>query len=207
MAFFSGKMLEIALDLSQHDEDFQDMALRFLAEYLKIATDINKTPEEAGKTSLRYDIFGNAFHIVFSCLAIQLSKTNIPLLVPGLWDPDEGFYFDRLREDKEGKSTYHILKIKSMVGLVPLFGVIELTDAIVDKCAEIKEALQSAMKHTEFVRTLFLLKFTRAYMIFDLFNLHWCPDMETEANIYQKIVKKWNIETLKLGLFPTDKCM
>ena len=48
------------------------------------------------------------------------------------------------------------MKIKSMVGLVPLFGAIELTDVIEDKCAEIKEALQSAMKQTEFVRLLVL---------------------------------------------------
>ena len=54
MAFFSGKMLEIALNLSQYDEDFEDMALRFLQEYLKIATDINKTTQEPGKTPLRF---------------------------------------------------------------------------------------------------------------------------------------------------------
>ena len=63
MAFFSGKMLEIALQLSQYDEDFQDMALRFLQEYLKIANDINKSPEDGGKISLRFDIFGNAFRV------------------------------------------------------------------------------------------------------------------------------------------------
>ena len=72
-------------------------------------------------------------------------------LIAGLWDPEEGFYFDRLTEDQEEKSVHHILKIKSMVGIVPLFGAIELTDVIVDKCAEIKEALQIAMKQTEFV--------------------------------------------------------
>ena len=86
----------------------------------------------------------------------QNYEGQLPLLVPGLWDPDEGFYFDRLTEGQEGKPVHHILKIKSMVGLVPLFGAIELTDVIVDKCVEIKEALQSAMKQTEFVRLLVL---------------------------------------------------
>ncbi len=36
----------------------------------------------------------------------------------GLWDEEDGFYYDRL---KLPDGTYHSLKIRSMVGLVPLF--------------------------------------------------------------------------------------
>lgn len=49
MAFFSGKMFEMALELAQMDEDYEDISLRFLQEYLRIATDINKPVEDGGK--------------------------------------------------------------------------------------------------------------------------------------------------------------
>ena len=72
MAFFSGKMLEIALNLSQYDEDFEDMALRFLQEYLKIATDINKTTQEPGKTPLRFFPSNSSFIL----MKIKIMKAN-----------------------------------------------------------------------------------------------------------------------------------
>ena len=49
MAFFSGKMLEISLELAQYDEDFEDIAVRYFHEYLRIASDINKSPEDSGE--------------------------------------------------------------------------------------------------------------------------------------------------------------
>lgn len=46
----------------------------------------------------------------------------------GLWDEQDGFYYDQLR--RGGDSTY--LRVRSMVGLVPLFAVEVLDTAVLD---------------------------------------------------------------------------
>ena len=48
MAFFCGHMLQMALEIAQHDEDFADMALRFLKQYLLIAAEISKPLQDGG---------------------------------------------------------------------------------------------------------------------------------------------------------------
>ena len=79
------------------------------------------------------------------------------LLTAGLWDPLECYYFDRLTEHREGKAFHHKLKIRSMVGLVPLFGATELTDLMVNQRPKMKKALQSAMEQTQFVNFFYNL--------------------------------------------------
>ena len=48
---------------------------------------------------------------------------------PGLWDEGDGFYYDHLRVDDVSCP----LKVRSMVGLVPLFSCLVLEDARVKK--------------------------------------------------------------------------
>ena len=51
-------------------------------------------------------------------------------LFPGLWDENDGFYYDHLMTG-EGESIP--LKIRSMVGLVPLFSCLVLEPSVYKK--------------------------------------------------------------------------
>ncbi len=74
----------------------------------------------------------------------------------GLWDTEDGFYYDDLRELKsDGSTRHHTLSIRSMVGLVPLFAATKLKRQLVEKDDEIKNAIHKAMKDTEFVSGVF----------------------------------------------------
>ncbi len=84
MAMYAAKMMMIALEISMHDDSYEDVASKFLEHYVYIAESMNDISENT----------------------------------KGLWDDEEGFYFDFLRhKNKES----HTLKVRSLVGLTPLF--------------------------------------------------------------------------------------
>lgn len=143
MAFFSGKMLEIALELAQYDDNFEDIALRYLREYIQIAKSINQRIDQGGLfphgASYCFHDQHKAAEIIFDCLTLRWA---------GLWDPEEGFYFDRLTD---WNAVHHPLKIISMVGLVPLFAATQLKADVVARFPELRAALQTAAKNTKFV--------------------------------------------------------
>src|SRR6185503_20600721 len=56
----------------------------------------------------------------------------------GLWDEEDGFYYDRL--DVDGQEMP--LRVRSLVGLVPLFAVEVLEDEVVDRLPGFKKRLQ-----------------------------------------------------------------
>jgi len=86
MAFYCSNMLAIALELAQHNPNYEDVASKFFEHFISIADAINH--------------FGGS----------------------GLWDDEDGFYYDKLRHaDDPSAST--ALKIRSMVGLLPLCAV------------------------------------------------------------------------------------
>ena len=57
----------------------------------------------------------------------------------GLWDEEEGFYFDRLRMPS-GKSLF--VKVRSMVGLIPIFGVDTLEPELLAKLPGFRKRMQ-----------------------------------------------------------------
>lgn len=57
----------------------------------------------------------------------------------GLWDDQDGFYFDRLRLPS-GKSL--LLKIRSMVGLIPIFGVDTIEPEVLAKLPGFRKRMQ-----------------------------------------------------------------
>ena len=84
MAMYCLNMLRIALELSQTDKAYQDIASKFFEHFLYIAVAMNK--------------MGGA----------------------GLWDDEDGFFYDRVRFPGQRSIP---LRIRSMVGLIPLFAV------------------------------------------------------------------------------------
>jgi hypothetical protein len=88
MAMYSLNLMQIALELAQHNPVYEDVATKFFEHFLFIAEAMT-------------NIGGHERGI-------------------GLWDDEDDFYYDELNLP-DGKITK--LKIRSMVGLIPLFAV------------------------------------------------------------------------------------
>src|SRR5262249_6881262 len=58
---------------------------------------------------------------------VAIAKASNELGGMGLWDDADGFYYDQIRTDDRGP---RMLKIRSMVGLVPLFAAASLDDEL-----------------------------------------------------------------------------
>ncbi|XP_033111572.1 uncharacterized protein YMR196W-like [Anneissia japonica] len=61
----------------------------------------------------------------------------------GLWDDEDGFYYDVLRTD----NCTAPMRIRSMVGLVPLFASLTLEESVTDKMPGFKKRLEWFMKY------------------------------------------------------------
>lgn len=61
----------------------------------------------------------------------------------GLWDDDDGFYYDRL--SVAGNPT--LIRLRSMVGLIPLIACEILDDRVIDKLPGFKERLMWFLEH------------------------------------------------------------
>jgi Glycosyl hydrolase family 63 C-terminal domain len=59
----------------------------------------------------------------------------------GLWDDRDGFYYDRLHLDGEGPEREVPLRVRSLVGLLPLIAVESLDNDVVDKLPAFKRRM------------------------------------------------------------------
>jgi hypothetical protein len=101
MALFSQNMLEIAVELSQTDPDYVEMALKFAEHFMWIGS------------------------------AMGHLGGNI-----GMWDEEDGFYYDVLRQP-DGSAQR--LKVRSMVGLLPLCAATAFEGEALGKYPELGE--------------------------------------------------------------------
>ncbi len=62
----------------------------------------------------------------------------------GLWDEEDGFYYDRLRVSED---NYHFLEVRSLVGIVPLFATDTLEVGFVDKHPGFKKRMDWFIEH------------------------------------------------------------
>jgi hypothetical protein len=92
--------------------------------------------ELARENSAYEDVASKFFeHFVYICEAMNnLGGENIEL-----WDPNDGFYYDVLHNDN-GKNLP--LKVRSMVGLIPLFAVETLDPELIDHLPGFKRRMQ-----------------------------------------------------------------
>jgi mannosylglycerate hydrolase MGH1-like protein len=92
--------------------------------------------ELAREDSAYEDVASKFFeHFVYICLAIN----NLGDEGLSLWDAQDGFYYDVLHPE-HGKPFP--LKIRSMVGLVPLFAVETLDSEVIDRLPGFKRRMQ-----------------------------------------------------------------
>jgi len=92
--------------------------------------------ELARENSAYEDVASKFFeHFVYICEAMNnLGGENIEL-----WDQKDGFYYDVLHQE-DGKNLP--LKVRSMVGLIPLFAVETLDPAVIDHLPGFKRRMQ-----------------------------------------------------------------
>jgi len=93
MAMYCLNLLRISLELAQHNHVYEDIATKFFEHFLSIAAAINGVSDDHGA---------------------------MPEEGLALWDGADEFYYDELRLPGGKKIP---LKVRSMVGLVPLFAV------------------------------------------------------------------------------------
>jgi hypothetical protein len=107
MALYADNMLEMAVELAVHDEDYLDMALKFLEHDAWITSSL-----------------------------IQLGQGT------GMWDEQDGFFYDVLRTP-DGQAQR--LKVRSMVGLIPLCAATAFDGQLLAKRPEIAERFKAFM--------------------------------------------------------------
>ena len=87
-----------------------------------------------------YEDMANKFFEHF----IQISDAMNNLGGTGLWDEEDGFYYDVLRMD-DGDGVP--LKVRSMVGLIPLYAVVTLTSDMMNKLPSFSKRVEWFMTH------------------------------------------------------------
>lgn len=98
MSMFCLNMLNIAIELSKKNTEYEHIADKFLTDFIYLAAAIN----------------------------------NVGFSGYTLWDEEDGFYYDVIK--RPDNSSEHI-KVRSVVGLTPLFAVESFDEFTVKKCS------------------------------------------------------------------------
>jgi hypothetical protein len=109
MALYCQWMLQIALELAEHQPFFVDIALKFVSHFAMIA------------------------------IALDPPGPN-----PGLWDEQDGFYYDVMRMPD---GTTFPLKVRSLVGLLPACAATVFEPGPVERHPQIIERTQALAAH------------------------------------------------------------
>ena len=105
MAMYALNMLEIALEIAQHDLAYEDMATKFLEHFIYIAESLNTIERNS----------------------------------PSAWDDGSEFFYDVLVKP----NGEHIpIKVRSLVGLTTLFGVMVLKKEVLAKLPDFHKRLE-----------------------------------------------------------------
>jgi hypothetical protein len=110
MAMFTLNLMRIALELSQHNPAYDDMATKFFEHFLYIAKAMT-------------DMGGHGV---------------------GLWDEEDGFYYDVLNKSSGQTIT---MRVRSIVGLIPLFAVESLDPEMLQKVPGFTRRMEWFLTH------------------------------------------------------------
>jgi hypothetical protein len=118
MAMYSLNLMRIALELALHNPVYQDIATKFFEHFLGIAEAMT-------------NIGGSGEH--------GASGTGV-----GLWDERDEFYYDELNLP-DGRMVK--LKVRSIVGLIPLFAVETIEPETLARLPEFRKRLEWFLDH------------------------------------------------------------
>lgn len=105
MAMYSLNMLEFALELSQYNDAYEDVATKFFEHFIYIADSLNRISEDW----------------------------------TGAWDEEQGFFYDLLSMPD---GEYIPIKVRSLVGLTTLFGVLIIKKDVLEKLPDFYNRLK-----------------------------------------------------------------
>ncbi|HJT19870.1 MAG TPA: glucosidase [Nitrospira sp.] len=118
MVLFSQNMLDIALELAQHDRVYAEMALKFVQHFLWIGAAMDRMGEHLDE----------------------------------MWDEEDGFFYDLLRLPD---GTAMRLKVRSMVGLLPLCASTVFDKEVVEQFPDFLERARRFLRqHPELTATI-----------------------------------------------------
>ncbi len=114
MAMYCLNMLAIALELSDHEPSYEDVATKFLEHFFNIAHAMNNRPATRSDDGI------------------------------DLWDERDGFYYDVLHWPD---GAHSFLRVRSMVGLIPLLAVMTIEPAMFAKLPSFKRRFDWFLEH------------------------------------------------------------
>jgi hypothetical protein len=117
MAMYCLNLLRISLELAQYNKVYEDIATKFLEHFLSIAAAINGVADGHG----------------------EMPEEGL-----ALWDETDEFYYDELCLPDGEKIP---LKVRSMVGLVPLFAVETIEPEMLKQLPKFAERMEWLLAH------------------------------------------------------------
>jgi hypothetical protein len=125
MAMYSLNLMRIALELAKYDTVYEEIGSKFFEHYLLIADAIN---------NIGGDDYDSDERVCNDCI--------------GLWSESDQFYYNMLHLPT-GQSI--ALKVRSMVGLIPLFAVEILEPELLEQIQDFTARLEWFLKHRPFL--------------------------------------------------------
>ncbi|HEX5271166.1 MAG TPA: glucosidase, partial [Gemmataceae bacterium] len=127
MAMYSLNLMRIALELALHDPIYQDIATKFFEHFLQIARAMTRVGGD-GPSPLPLSPGGE-----------RGRGEGV-----GLWDEQDEFYYDELNLP-DGRMVR--LRVRSMVGLIPLFAVETLEPELLSRLPDFRRRLEWVLGH------------------------------------------------------------
>ncbi len=112
MALYSLNMLEIALELTQYNNAYEDVATKFFEHFVYIADSLNRMGDDW----------------------------------TGSWDEEQGFFYDVLSLPD---GNYFPLKVRSLVGLISLFGILVIKKEMLEKTPDFYKRLKWFCRYSQ----------------------------------------------------------
>lgn len=110
MAMYALNMMRMAMELAQHYEVYEDMAIKFFEHYLYIAEAMESFGDEK----------------------------------QGLWNEEDGFFYDVLQFSNGDSAS---LRLRSIVGLIPLFAVEIIDHNLLKKMPKFRERMDWILRN------------------------------------------------------------
>ncbi|GAV28321.1 hypothetical protein PMKS-001792 [Pichia membranifaciens] len=121
IAWYALTMMNIALELARDNPVYEDIASKFFEHYLLIADAMT---------------FLNKF------------EKNFRPTEDSLWDDEEQFFYDKIQWGDDKKSS---VKVRSLVGLIPLFATTTLEAEVLDRFPSFKKRLEWLIKNKNYL--------------------------------------------------------
>lgn len=121
IAWYALTMMNIALELAKENPVYEDIASKFFEHYLLIAD---------------------------AMTFLNKSEKNCNPTQDSLWDEDEGFFYDKIQWN--GSNAVPV-KVRSLVGLIPLFATTTLEPDVLERFPSFKKRLEWLIKNKNYL--------------------------------------------------------